>query len=459
MKFAARAINRGCFVIDNVDQGTVAMVTPQGAIDWMVISSDDRGTFIEEISVETHLSKTHGLKIELIMPWHTEVITEIRHELLDGGERIRLFCRSVNGEGHFEAETSAVLSVNPKTRRYEWSLETVGKCTALEDVPLHENFLQFNNIYPGTAGRCMLFTPQKEYDATVMMDKDGVPWRFPHQHILHYRHKIAALTFSEGAMAGFFGEDYNPVVIVDSSTTPLSWGICDMYFDLHCNALLPGPAKPGETYRWAYRVLYLDRTEAEPIERAARALPMTAEDYRKHNFPRLALGQNDFKEALGIDTSDDASAFRTEPPKKTWDKATGLRGGGSLRLCNETAEETAWDGRPPTMVPPGTKLRLTGMVKTQGVSGKGIFLRMLPHRFFWTPKPHVDWAPPLESTAVSGTSDWVRVETPVFETPADIPDQLVWIAVVLDGIGTAWLTDVGVELANVEVEVPAPVFT
>ncbi|MCL1857341.1 MAG: hypothetical protein FWF84_06875, partial [Kiritimatiellaeota bacterium] len=96
------------------------------------------------------------------------------------------------------------------------------------------------------------------------------------------------------------------------------------------------------------------------------------------------------------------------------------------------------------------------MVKTHGVQGKGMFLRMSPHRFFWTPTPHVDWEAPLESQAVSGTSDWVRVETPVFETPAAIPDQLTWIHVVLDGSGTAWLADVGVELANVEAEAPVP---
>ena len=453
MKLTIAKLNLDAFAI-NEGNRTVAYVTRHGYIDWLLISPDDEGTLLSHLDVETHLSYTLGLKMLLCSP-HPEMGTmlTITHDILDDGTKVRLVGESTDTQGLWKDRHIATLSLNPQTRRFEWAFQTEMTCIASAPVTLQ--WLEFNNVYPGKAGRCMLYEKEKEFDRTLMVDKAGTVWNFPHQHAMHYTVKIQTLSFAEGAMAGFFGSVMNPVVVIEKSTLEPDWAICDMFYDLHCGARTPSPIAPGTTHRWTYTVKYLDQKEAEALERKARALPMTAADYQRHHYPRLALGQNDFKTPIGIDRYDDGSCFVVAPPTKVWDKQTGPKGKGSLRITNETAQETAWSAAPPSIVPPGTKLRLTALVKAQDVEGKGMFLRFRAHRYLWRPTPHVEWSAPLESPSVNGTTqDWVQVTTPEMVTPKELVDGLVWIDVVLDGKGTAWLADVGVELQGVEAEVP-----
>ena len=458
MKLTIAKLNLDSFAI-NEGNRTVAFVTPQGNIDWLLVSLDDEGKLITELAVETHLSYTLGLKMLLNHPTPCPESTTISSEILDNGTKVRLVGESVDKKGLWKGRHEAILSLNPVNRRFEWSFKSDLVCLAKEPVKL--TWMEYNNVYPSKAGLCMLYEPQKEFDATLMTDKDGTVWKFPHQHSMHYGRKIRALNFAEGTMCGFFGSTMNPVVTVTKSPLEPEWGICDMYYDLHCCSRTPEPIAPGAEFHWEYTVKYLDEKEAALLERKARAIPMEADDYRKHHYPRLALGQNDFKDPIGIDRYDDASCFRPDPPVKVWDKQMGTKGKGSLRITNETEKETFWRAAPPAVIPPGTKLRLTGLVKTDGVAGKGMFIRFRFFRWVWRPTPHVEWGAVMESNAVSGTQDWVQVTTPEALTPHELVDNMVNIDVVLDGKGVAWLSDVGVELQGVEAEVPVtdPVLT
>ena len=93
------------------------------------------------------------------------------------------------------------------------------------------------------------------------------------------------------------------------------------------------------------------------------------------------------------------------------------------------------------------------MVKTTGVEGSGVFIRLRYHTFVWHPTPHVEWARTLQSEPVSGTTDgWVAISVPPLEVPEKEFDYLIWFDVVLNGKGTAWVTDVEVDLQDVPVE-------
>lgn len=444
-------LNLDCFAINHGGR-TVAMVSPQGYIDWMLVSPADDGVLLREVYCEPHLGYVLGLKLLLHLPHLCEVMTEIRPEILDGGARLRLTGRARDPAGAWEGQHEALLAVNPETNRFEWTVQTRLVCTA--SLPVERKWIEFNNVYPSGTGRCMLFAPHKRFSFTLMVDRDGVPWHFPHQHAMHYQRKIAALNFAPGTMAGFFGEELNPVVIVDGATLEPDWAICDMYYDLHCGARVAAPVAPGTVHEWQYRVKYLDRQESEPYVRAARIVPIVADDYRNHHYPRLALGRNDLKRPVVIDDVEDASSFRTEPPVKVWDRQVGAHEIGALRITNDRPIETVWSASPPTQIPAASRFQLTGLVKTKGVAGKGMFLRVRYHRFLWRPTPHVEWLPAIESEPVTGTTDWHRILTPVLDVPADALDGLVWIDVVLDGQGVGWLTDVGVDLQGVYEDVP-----
>ncbi|MCX7934901.1 MAG: hypothetical protein N3A66_06540, partial [Planctomycetota bacterium] len=356
-------------------------------------------------------------------------------------------------DGKLAGEHRAEISLDAETGRYRWYLSAVLRSMA--SAPMALKWLEYTNVYPAGTGRCMLFTPQKRYDRTILTAADGQAWEFPHQHTLHYTVKINDLSFAVGSLGGFFLEELNPVVIVQEATMPPDWAICDMYYDLHCGARPAGEIAPGAEHRFIAEIKYLDRQEAEPLVQRARRVPITAEDYRRYHFPRLALGRNDFSAVIGIDRADDASAFRVEPPEKTWDRNIGAAGKGALRLYNATAKETVWSAAPPTQIPAQHRLRLAALAKTEGVEGKGLFLRVRYHTFVWRPQPHVEWVKTLESEPLRGTTrEWQAIEVPALEVPAEHFDYLIWIDVVLDGRGTAWLTDMDVDLQPTGVEVP-----
>jgi len=451
--FQLADIGAGCYLLN--DRGrTVATITSQGYIDWLLPSPLAKGELLTAIRKEAHLSYVLGLKLLLVTPTPDTWLEEFSYDVESHGARAVLRGRGETKAHDFVSETTAALSCNETTGRYEWHVSTALTCTA--DEPVRLPWIEYNNVYPGKCGRCMLFAPAKQYDCTLMVDRDGAVWRFPHQHLMAYSSKIRQLDFAEGALAGFFGEPTgNPVVVVTRSDLEPDWQICDMYYDLHCGARPDGPIEPGRTLNFQYEVKYLGAAESEKYTAAAKPVPICEEDWGRHTYPRFELGLNTFETIVNIDQPDDASGFRPRPPVKVWDREEGHSARGSLRITNREPADTPWPAEPPTQIPNRTRLRITAMVKTQDVEGKGAFLRVRYHTFVWHPTPHIEWPKTLESTPVTGTTPgWVQVTVPDLEVPEEDFDYLVWIEVVLDGQGVAWFTDVDVDLQPAPEETP-----
>lgn len=444
-EFEIVSVGGKCYTINDGGR-TVALVSSQGYIDWLLRSPMEPGALVTSIRKETHLCYTLGLKLLLTTPNPGSELTAFAYALEDGGTRLKLTGQAKTADGRFATETVAVIGADHAGARYAWDCHTKIACTAKE--PVQMPWIEFNNVYPNLCGCCFLYEPVKKFNCTLMVDRDGVAWRFPHQHLMHYTDKINQLQFADGTMAGFFGEPTgSPVVVIKHSSLQPDWAICDMYYDLHCGARTTGPIQPGQTLEFAYEVKYLPKKESDALLKKAKPVPVTEEDWKTHDYPRLELGKNGFLRSVSIDKFDDASGFRQRPPQKVWDREVGSTGTGSLRITNEKAEETVWSADPPSQIPGKHKLRINARVKTQGVEGKGVYLRLRYHTFVWHPRPHVEWVKNLQSDPVKGTtSGWVTVTIPELDVPEEHFDYLLCFDVILDGKGVAWVTDVDIDL-------------
>src|ERR1043165_2010836 len=202
------AIGQNCYTIN--DRGrTVALVTSQGYIDWLLKSPLQNGPLIPALRKETHFSYTLGLKLLLITPKPTTELTAFSWEVGKGGSPLVLRGEAATKDGAFRSPPEAILDTDPTGSRYEWRLTTTITCAA--PTPQTVPWVEFNNVYAGTAGRCFLYQRWKEYNCNLLVDRNGVVWKFPHQHLLHYTAKTSQLHFQPGTLGGFFGEkDGNP---------------------------------------------------------------------------------------------------------------------------------------------------------------------------------------------------------------------------------------------------------
>jgi hypothetical protein len=458
-EFQVVPVGNNCYTIN--DHGrTVALITSQGYIDWLLRSMDTPGELITEIVKETHLCYVLGLKILLITPSPATEITDFSYQVDADGETVTLRGLGMTADKDWRSETIAILTADFTTREYRWQLSTSLVYLGSESFtpPFHEWGFEYNNVYPHGTGRCMLFAPDKRYSCTLMTDKDETIWRFPHQHQLHYGHKTHALQNGPTSTAGFFGEPSPvgcPVVTVDNSPLEPFWPICDMFYDLHCCAKLDRKIQPGESWTFNYRIYYLDNETANQMLAQSRPVQITLDDWEQHERPRLDLGMNSFEHGCDIHKPDDCSAFVQKAPQMVWDKEVGHITKGSLRITNKTTEETLWSACPPTQIPQSTRLNITGKIMTKDVVGKGAYVQLRYHTFVWHPTPHVEWLDVCQSTPITGTSDgWVQITVPELKVPKEHFDYLVWIDFVVDGTGVAWLTDVDVDLQYDEIQPP-----
>ncbi len=443
--FAVADLGQDCFAIN--DRGrTVAYVTSQGYVDWLLQHVDEDGPQLTSLRKETHLCYTLGLKLLLHMPHFCETMEEIGYEREQDGAAIVLRGRASSEDREFSSETLARLSADPETGAYCWALETC--CTSHANEPRSFDTIEYNNIYPGEAGKCMFFRDTKEYQATLMTDRDGAVWRFPHQHRLHYGHLIQTLAFAEGSMAGFFHEAKgDPVVMVDASPLEPFWAICDMYYDLHCMVRPGRPIAPGESFTIRYRVEYLDAADAEALLAKARPIPVPDEDRAQQEHPRVDPGRNTFSTPIAIDRPEEGSAFVTNPPKKVWEKPAEPNASGALRITHGRDEETVWGYLPPTQLPADSVLRISARLRTESATGRGAVLRVRHYTFCWRPEPHLEPFAELACDPVNGTTDdWVEVRLPDLTVTAEQFDSLIDCEFVLSGRGRAWLTDLTLDL-------------
>ena len=209
LNFEARALDDG--------GRTVAIVTKRGSVDWLLAGAADAGPRIASIFKETHLGYVLGLKFDLHFPGLTSTYDPVRKEfeplqceILEGGAQAAVSVASRSADGNWRGLHRAVMHLSPATGRYEWALETRLTCCAAKPTAL--NWIEYNNVIPANTGLCFLHAELKRYNRTLMVDRDGTVWNFPHQHLMHYSaaRKIQPLRFARGALAGFFGEAMNP---------------------------------------------------------------------------------------------------------------------------------------------------------------------------------------------------------------------------------------------------------
>ena len=432
------------------DRGrTVAIISFEGAIDWLLKSPQDSGPLITEIVKDQHLAYTQGFRLCLVPPsvgGDGKQMETLTHRLEEGGSRLVLTLDSKGHDGTMTGKVTATLCTNQSGSNYEWHMHSQITNVCGKDLDLTR--LEFDNVYPGQAGRGYLCERTKEYRWTLLKDRDGTVWRFPHQHVLHYCRKLADLQYANGSWAGFFGEpDGSPVVVVDDCDEEPFWDMCQMYYDVHCRCRLHAPFEAGQTINYVHRVAYLSNAESQKLIALSKPIPVTDEDWRDNDHPRLGLGLNSFDRVADIAGEDQGSAFRTEPPVMVWDREVGCRTKGSLRITNDKPVMTPWGGLPPTVMPGNCILRVRAKIKTRDVVGKGAYVRLLPYDWAFEPHPHEECLPPLCSIPVNGTTDgWVEVQVPALTRTKQQPDTCLWVHFILDGQGTAWLTDLDIDL-------------
>lgn len=442
----------GGFAIDRGGR-TVAIVTAQGYIDWLLPDERADGPRFDQIEIESHLCYVLGVKL-LLFPPHmhpaypkgTERNLRVTHHCDPDGQSVTLTGISRSDDGIIHARVTAVLTLTA-SGEYRWHVdhhvENRGESEA--DV----QWLEFNNIYPGRTGRCFLFAADKRYTHTLATDASGVSWGFPHQHTMHYGYKLRELDFAVGTTAGFFGHHERGVVVeVTRSDLPPDWNICDMYYDLHCGARTGGRLDAGQKAGYAFDLEFLSLAETRSRLDAARPVPVTPKDREAHTYPSLQLGLNRMTDAACIDDVDDASYFRVHPPSRVWEPSGGPGGSGALKLTHDGSDPPLrWEAEPPTQVPADSRLQVRGKVQADVTRGNGVQVRLRCGRFVWRPTPKMVWKQTLATPAVTQThGDWVQVTTPVLEMDPTEKDWVLWIDVLLDGKGEARVSDLDVDM-------------
>lgn len=97
-------------------------------------------------------------------------------------------------------------------------------------------------------------------------------------------------------------------------------------------------------------------------------------------------------------------------------------------------------------IPPGRTVRVSIALLTQGVGGKGAFLRLRRETFDWRPRPLVSQTGAVETPPITGDSGaWVALDPLEIHSPVQPGDERLWIEVVLDGCGEARFSGMNIE--------------
>lgn len=437
-----------CFVI-NHGGSTVALISQHGIIDWLLRRPDQDGPLYTELDCPPDPDHITGLRLQLT-PANPEV--QLRIFDYDYGphqQSVILSGAGQSSDGEWSATTEATLELGEQGE-YVWRCRTTLRCQSHDPVELSQ--IEYNSLYPGRCGCGFLNAPTKEYHSTLVLDRNDNVWVCPHQHLMPYADKLDILHFGSGTWAGFFGEQSgSPVCIVEDATLPPSWGICDRHFALRSLLRAHHPIQPDEAIHVQYTIRYFGPIEIADVLRRARPIPVQDKDRQRWQAPRLELGQNAFETGIDIDAFDDASFFRPDPPNLTWDRKVELKGRGALRLHHEEDRELVWTAEPPTQIPAGCELRVSALAKTRFCGGRGFLIRLRYHTVGWHPQPKIQWIETYESDPLLGNSDdWVRIELPPLVVPPNQDGYRICLEAVLDGPGTAWLTDCNVELTPSE---------
>ena len=336
-RFSHRPLPGNCYAIDDGEK-TIATISSQGVVDWLLRTPRDEGHLVELLRKETSLDHTLGVKIELKSQHPKGFLRTLEITPSADGQSIHHKATGETADGAYQSVCDYDLRVEGKgdASRYYWDLamtiQYVGKEPRLlmDKRPDRQPFLEFTNVYPGKTGRGMFFAKEKEYTHTLISDVDDVVWSFPHQAKWHYGAHLRALQLKVGTFGAFagFSEGALKTTVLESNLVP-TWGICDMYKDLHCSAFAPKTVQPGESFFYRCRIEFVSVAETDALLQKARLIPVTEEIRQRFaDVVRFDPGNNSFSNPVYIDRPDETSSFHPSPPEKIWVRRTGLDGQG-----------------------------------------------------------------------------------------------------------------------------------
>jgi hypothetical protein len=281
-----------------------------------------------------------------------------------------------------------------------------------------------------------------------------------------------------GGVAGQFTSDKgNPAIRVESNEV-MTVSLCQWIYDTHLVAAIPLDT-PRELWGQSHRIGHNTAlpgpvaASRSPILRAGRKVTLKTEMVcysvaeskkfiadakpieidlsdrgRLEQCPASAGVKNEFDVAA----TDRPDCVAWKPSSwATWDRETGHKNPGSLRITNDGfVLDGAWvanGGRSRFCEPltPGIKYRYSAWIKTWGVGGEGAFLELYAQQYINLGNPGERQGERFHfrTPAVKGNTHWAYVEAVVGPFPEDCTN-IDWVARLKSG-GTAWFDEIALE--------------
>jgi hypothetical protein len=430
--FSWRSLDRG-WAVDHGGR-TIAIVSPNGLVDWLAAVPAVAPPALERAGKGPHLGLVRGVKFELHVPHRTEA-RRIEATVEADGATLRIVAEGASDDGCWVSTTIADLRLADGAYRWELTSRLRNASGAHLAAASGGEGLEYNNVLPAGCFPGFLAPQGKRYSATLLTDRDGTCWRFPHQHLMHYTTSghIPALAFAPGSVGGFFGEDGAVVVEVTRADAPPTWAICDMYWDLHCQALTAGTVAPGGEVRFDYRIRHLDAAESRRRLAASHPLAVDGRDRARFRGVAIAPGRNRLEHLVPIDTTSQLPALRLGHGRLWHPALTGVDG-GAVELSGSGDRSSVWTLEPPQPLPSGHRLGVRARVQTTGECRAR--LRLIRRSWEWAPTAGFVIHERRESVDLAAAG-WETIEVASVTAGADDRDHEMILELVATGAGSA----------------------
>jgi len=373
--------------------------------------------------------------------------------LTQEGKELRFIIdQSFAEDASVRGQHDVTLRYDPATNSYVADVEMV--LDAAE--PYYAEAL---NLY--TAGLYDTRPERKRYQWTCWSHPSGRQLRFAHSpvHVL-----TPGLNDSRGVrriaspgFIGFYSDPHsNPTLQIHEANCKLSAATCCNLYDEHL-VCLPSSEKPSQ-YKLRCRFGSLPAMVAQKLVEDAVDIDLGTDFDRRDVFLNDAeasdddLGLrivhspsfpsfrtecvNDFEEPIRAgELFAGAYIFASQSPQHLvyWDTQIGYSGGRSIRLRSDGGITETRNHGPTPHVEPDTHYTLKCYIRCRNLRGKGamVALDQIGTKRQEAQLRHI-------AGPVRGDCDWTCVETS-FRTASDT--HLVWLRLVLDGVGEAWFDD------------------
>jgi hypothetical protein len=373
-----------------------------------------------KMPVVHHWATLQGPRIS-IMPQGTWTNRGEMFCLQDKGELLRLRY-SENLGGNTQVTHGFSLRFDP-VLGYIWD------CAFEMQMDMPERYEYANML---TGGLADSRDERKRYQKCIWSRRDGTLC-YMYQNPLSLMQN-ASREWSDVATGGFVGwvaeRDMNPFLEIIRSSPRTTFVTCSVWYDQHVIAL-PAP-QPGDDGLYhitaAYRLLSLPLSVAKELEDAARTMLPASGAGQVMGFLQGIV--NDFETLIPAGALYNGCMWGHSAKH---DGTTGHSGTHSLRLNSGESAQPIHGGTP-IFVETAKRYRLSAWVRTHGVTGKGVFLRL--DEVFWD---YQDVRASHTSKSLTGNNDWTQLQIE-FEPVAG--DPFVAPGLVVEGMGVAWFDDI-----------------